>query len=208
MRTDYWTYRIVPVLMALLLVWGFPVMAQEGAAPDVVREKASPEASEEGDNYKIGAGDLIQVVVWKNTDISGEFRVRPDGKFSMALIGDVVASGKTTPEISRKVEEALRQFIEVPFVSTIVREASSNRIYVIGEVVKPGVYPIGGSLTVLQALALAGGFTEFANREKLVLVRGTGKNQNNFDLSYNKILSTPGDKYNMLLQRGDTLVVR
>ena len=199
MKIDNGTFGIVTILIGLFLMWGLPVMAQE-EVPD--------EAVERLEEYLIGAGDLIEIVVWKNEDLSGEFLVRPDGKFSMSLIGDVTASGKTTNEISMQVGQQLEQFIDAPFVSTIVKEASSNRVYVLGEVVTPGAYPIGGSLTVLQALALAGGFTEFANRDRIVLVRGSGKDQKNFNLSYSKILTTPGERFNMLMNRGDTLVVR
>jgi polysaccharide export outer membrane protein len=133
--------------------------------------------------------------------------VIPDGKFSMPLIGDVLAEGKTTNNISLKVTEKLKQFIESPFVSTIVVEAKSNKFFVVGEVSKPGTYTIEGSLTVLQALSMAGGFTTFASKEKMVLVRGAGVLQRNIPLSYSKILRTPGEEQNPVLQRGDTLVI-
>jgi polysaccharide export outer membrane protein len=199
MKTNIWKLGMALIPVAFLLMWGLPVMAQE---------EMPSGASEEQNKYVIGAGDLIEVIVWKNEDLSGEFRVRPDGKFSMSLIGDVIASGKTTDEINMQVVSQLKKFIDSPYVSTIVREASSNRVYILGEVVTPGVYTIEGSLTVLQALALAGGFTEFAKRDRIVLVRGTGENQKNFNLNYREMLTTPGDKYNMPIQRGDTLVVR
>lgn len=159
------------------------------------------------DNYRLGAGDLIQVTVWKNKEVSGSFRVRPDGKFSMPLIGDIVAGGSTTDSVSMQIEQKLKLFIESPFVSTIVVESTSNRVYIVGEVAKPGTYPITGSLTALQALAVAGGFTAFANKDKMILVRGTGEFQRNIPLSYSKMLRTPGEKNNPVLQRGDTLVI-
>ena len=158
-------------------------------------------------DYQLGAGDLIQVVVWKNEEVSGNFRVRPDGKFSMPLIGDILAQGNTTDGASMQIEQKLKLFIESPYVSIIVVEAASNRIYILGEVTNPGTYAIDGSLTVLQALALAGGFTEFASREKMVLVRGVGESQRNIPLSYTKILREPGVAFNPVLERGDTLVV-
>lgn len=158
-------------------------------------------------DYQLGAGDLIQVVVWKNEDVSGEFRVRPDGKFSMPLIGTILAQGNTTDGISMQIEQKLKLFIESPYVSTIVVEATSNRIYILGEVSNPGIYPLEGSLTVLQALSMAGGFATFANTEKMVLVRGAGVFQRNIPLSYNKILRTPGEENNPVLERGDTLIV-
>jgi polysaccharide export outer membrane protein len=199
MKTDHRTFGTALILSVFLLMWVLPVKAQE---------EMPPEPLDEQDQYVVGAGDLIEIVVWKNEDLSGEFRVRPDGKFSMSLIGDVMASGKTTDEINDQIATQLKQFVDSPYVSTIVREATSNRVYILGEVVTPGVYPIEGSLTVLQALALAGGFTEFAKRDSIVLVRGAGENQKNFNLNYRKILTTPGDEYNMQIERGDTLVIR
>ncbi len=158
-------------------------------------------------DYQLGAGDLIQVVVWKNEEVSGNFRVRPDGKFSMPLIGDILAQGNTTDGASMQIEQKLKLFIESPYVTIIVEEAASNRIYILGEVARAGTYDLNGSLTVLQALALAGGFTEFAGKDKMVLVRGVGENQRNIPLSYSKILRTPGVENNPVLERGDTLVV-
>lgn len=198
MKTDCRRKLTVLFLMLLFLVPGSSSMAQVEDAPEISRDSGE---------YLIGAGDLLEVVVWKNADLSGEFRVRPDGKFSMPLIGDVIAAGKTTDAINMQIQTKLQLFIESPYVSTIIRETASNRVYVLGEVNEPGAYPIEGSLTVLQALALAGGFTEFAIRDRMVLVRGTGENQQNFTLSYRKILAEPGGEFNMVLQRGDTLVV-
>jgi polysaccharide export outer membrane protein len=171
------------------------------------QEEVSAVRKKPTSDYHVGAGDLIQVVVWKNEEISGEFRVRPDGKFSMPLIGDILAEGNTTDSASMQIEQKLKLFIDSPYVSIIVVEAASNRIYILGEVANPGTYAIDGPLTVLQALALAGGFTEFAGKDKMVLVRGFGEIQRNIPLSYNKILRTPGEEHNPVLKRGDTLVV-
>ncbi|MDF1525857.1 MAG: polysaccharide biosynthesis/export family protein [bacterium] len=171
------------------------------------KEKVPAARNKPAGDYQLGAGDLIQVVVWKNEEVSGEFRVRPDGKFSMPLIGDILAQGNTTDGTSMQIEQKLKLFIEAPYVSIIVVEAASNRIYILGEVTNPGTYAIDGSLTALQALALAGGFTEFASREKMVLVRGVGESQRNIPLSYTKMLREPDVKFNPVLERGDTLVV-
>ena len=198
MKTDrLWKVAAV-FLVFLFFAWGAEVRAQE--------EDLSGSGRDARD-YIIGPGDLIEVVVWKSEDLSGQFRVRPDGKFSMPLIGDVLAAGKTTDSINEQIQTKLELFVESPFVSTIIRETASNRVFVLGEVRTPGAYPIEGTLTVLQALALAGGFTEFAIRDRLVLIRGSGEKQQKYTLSYRKILSEPGGEFNMVLKRGDTLVV-
>lgn len=198
MKTKHRTKGIILCILVVMLAIGLPAMAQE---------EVPAEAGESTGDYQVWAGDLLEVVIWKNADLSGEFRVRPDGKFSMPLIGDVIAEGKTTDAINQQIQSKLEFFIDSPFVSTIVRETASNLVYVLGEVTTPGAYPIQGSLSVLQALALAGGLTEFASRDKMVLVRGSGDKQQNFTLSYRNILADPGGEFNMVLQRGDTLVV-
>lgn len=197
-KIDNSSRGIILFILVFLLFWCSTATGQMSEAAENQQDAA---------DYLIGAGDLLEVVVWKNADLSGEFRVRPDGKFSMPLIGDIIAAGKTTDAINMQIQTKLQLFIESPYVSTIIRETASNRVFVLGEVNAPGAYPIQGTLTVLQALALAGGFTEFAIRDRMVLVRGTGENQQNFTLSYRKILAEPGEKFNMVLQRGDTLVV-
>ena len=191
---------VFTLLLAGILFVSVPLASFGEEEVPVVRQKPR-------DDYHLGAGDLVQVIIWKNEDVSGEFRVRPDGKFSMPLIGDILAEGSNADSISVQIEQKLKLFIESPYVSTIVVEAASNRIYVLGEVVNTGTYAIDGSLTVLQALALAGGFTEFASKEKMVLVRGVGVVQINTKLSYSKILRTPGEETNPVMERGDTLVV-
>ena len=198
MKTKHRTKGIMLCILVGMLAIGLPAMAQE---------EVPAEAGESTGDYQVWAGDLLEVVIWKNADLSGEFRVRPDGKFSMPLIGDVIAEGKTTDAINQQIQSKLEFFIDSPFVSTIVRETASNLVYVLGEVTTPGAYPIQGSLSVLQALALAGGLTEFASRDKMVLVRGSGDKQQNFSLSYRNILADPAGEFNMVLQRGDTLVV-
>jgi len=197
MKTNRFIMKIAVCLIILLVAGPTTAWAQEEV----------PDSAKDSGDYIVGPGDLIEVVVWKSEDLSGQFRVRPDGKFSMPLIGDVIAAGKTTEAINMQIQTKLELFVESPFVSTIIRETTSNRVYVLGEVTTPGAYPIEGSLTVLQALALAGGFTEFAIRDRLVLLRGSGEKQQKFTLSYRKMLSEPGGEFNMVLQRGDTLVV-
>ncbi len=203
MKIKHGELKLTAVL-ALLLAG---ILLVSGSLDALAQEEVPAVRKKPVDDYQLGAGDFVQIVVWKNEEVSGNFRVRPDGKFSMPLIGDILADGSTTDGVSMQVEQKLKLFIEAPYVSTIVVEAASNRIYILGEVANPGTYTMDGSLTVLQALALAGGFTQFAGKEKMVLVRGTGETQRNIPLRYSKILRTPGEENNPVLKRGDTLVV-
>jgi polysaccharide export outer membrane protein len=170
-------------------------------------QKAGAAPSKKVENYLVGAGDLLSVVVWKNEEVSGEHMVRPDGKITLPLVGDILAAGMTTDAISNQIIKKLELFIESPHVSVIIRDAASNIIYVLGEVNAPGAYPIRDRLTVLQALALAGGFSEFARRNEMALIRLEGDSQKLTEISFREILKTADPAQNLLLKRGDTLVI-
>ncbi|MEE8319962.1 MAG: polysaccharide biosynthesis/export family protein, partial [bacterium] len=154
-------------LLALLMT----LVCSTAIAESVEKPSAGAQKNTKADSYLVEAGDLLGIVVWKNEELSADYIVRPDGKITIPLIGDIIASGKSTDNISLQIKLKLKEFIESPFVTVIIREAISNKVYVLGEVRNPGLYRIHGSLSVLQVIALAGGFTEFANREKMVLIR-------------------------------------
>jgi polysaccharide export outer membrane protein len=159
------------------------------------------------DSYLLGAGDLLTVSVWKNDEFSGDYIVRPDGRITLPLVGDVIAAGRTTDAIRVQLESKLKLFIESPYVSVIVTDAASNVVYVLGKVANPGSYQLRDKLTVLQALALAGGFVEFARSNDMVLLRLDGETQRRYEISFKAILKSEDGADNLLLQRGDTLVV-
>ncbi|HDL53371.1 MAG TPA: sugar ABC transporter substrate-binding protein [Proteobacteria bacterium] len=164
-------------------------------------------ADKKDDVYLAGAGDLLHIVIWKNDDITGDYLVRPDGKITLPLVGDVVATGMSTDAIAMQISKKLKLFIENPYVTVIVTQTSSNRIYVLGEVQRPGVYPLQERLTVLQALALSGGFTQFAKKDRMSVIRYEGNRQVKYEVNYRDILKDPEKGRNLLLKRGDTLVV-
>ena len=193
------------VIGAVILIFG--LWHVPGPNEALGQESAAAARMRPDRDYNLGAGDLVQVVVWKNEDLSGEYRVRPDGKFSMPLIGDILAEGSTTDGVSMQVEQKLKLFIDSPYVSTIVIEATSNRVYILGEVVKPGTYSIDGSLTVLQAVALAGGFTQFAKTSKIVVLRRKTDGEVRINVDYDEIVRASKSNNNILLVRGDTVIV-
>jgi len=194
---------LIATVVIILSVTTFPLTT--------LAEETSPSKNltvkENNDNYLIGAGDILNIVVWKNEDFSGVFLVRPDGKTTLPLIGDIIAEGMSTDLIKVQIESKLKLFIGDPYVTVIVNEAASNRVYVLGEVQTPGVYPIQDRLSVIQALALAGGLTEFAKLDRMVVIRHVKNKQIKFDISYKQILKSPDGGHNLLLKRGDTLVV-
>ena len=160
-----------------------------------------------GGGYRIGAEDVIDIVVWNNAPLSRTVAVRPDGMISLPLINDVQAAGLTPLEIREVIRTRLADFIEAPEVSAIVKEIRSSRVSVVGEVKTPGRYELKGRTTVLELLAWAGGLTEFGSRTRIVILRGSGSTTQRIPFNYNKALSANGAHANILLESGDVVVV-
>ena len=157
--------------------------------------------------YRIGSEDVLEVMVWKNPDLSREVNVRPDGKFSLPLLGEVMASGRTVPEVTAEISERLQVYYkEPPKVSVIVQQVNSYAIYVMGSVEEPGKYVVKTGTTFLQALAMAGGFKEYAVPNKIVLRRhGTDGEEQAFQVRYKEVVV--GRAKNVMMQPGDTVIV-
>lgn len=160
-------------------------------------------------DYVIGAEDVLDISVWKNADLSRVVTVRPDGMISLPLIGDIKASGLTPEQLKGAIEKKLREYSETAVVSVIVQTVNSYKVFVLGEVRTPGVQSYKASTTVLQALTLAGGFTEYASKNSMVLIRkGKDGSEEKIRLRFKDIIS-PNDKTNknMVLRPGDTIFV-
>jgi polysaccharide export outer membrane protein len=156
--------------------------------------------------YQIGREDVITVEVWKDPSLSTKVPVRPDGKITLPMIGLVDAEGRTTEQLKNEITERLRPFVEQPVVSVMVSEINAARFYVLGEVAHPGAYPVRGRITVVQALALAGGPTEFANDRKVIVIRlGADGKQTRFKVDARDVLA--GNAPALPLVAGDTVFV-
>jgi polysaccharide export outer membrane protein len=159
------------------------------------------------DDYLIGSEDTIEVLVWKNADLSRVVSVRPDGKISLPLIGDVQAAGMTVVQLNTEITEKLKKYYrEPPQVSVILQQVNSYSIYVLGEVRSPGKYLVKSGTTFLQAITLAGGFTEFASKNKVMVRRKNNDNSEKIiSIKYNDILS--GLQNNVMMFPGDTILI-
>jgi polysaccharide biosynthesis/export protein len=162
--------------------------------------------------FLLGPEDVLEVTVWRNQDLSRIVVVRPDGKISLPLIGDVQASGLTAAQVAAKIAARLTEFKENPNVSVSIKEVNSYFIYVLGEVLKPGKYPIKSYATVLQGVSLAGGFTNFASKSKMAVLRTVANGDGNqhqirIPVPYNELISGTGAIENFILKSGDTIVV-
>jgi polysaccharide export outer membrane protein len=175
--------------------------------PDVIVPPGPP-----AEGFVLGPEDVIEVVVWKTPELSRQVVIRPDGKISLALIGDVVASGLTADQLAKAIADKYKALKENPTVSVNVMEVNSYYVFLVGEVVKPGKLPLKSYTTILQAISLAEGFTQFASRDSIMVVR-TLKDEHNMHkeiripLRYSDLISEDGAVYNLTLQSGDTVVV-
>jgi len=170
---------------------------------------ATPAAGQgDGDVYVVGEQDVISISVWGQEALSVSVPVRPDGRISMPLVGEIVAAGRSPEQIRRTIEEILPQYFTTrQTVSVIVTEINSKKIYLLGEVQTPGVYDLRSSLSMLQTLAMAGGLTEFADRNGITVIRKRadgGEERIPFD--YKKAVAGKGGG-DLMLESGDIVVV-
>jgi polysaccharide biosynthesis/export protein len=190
-------------LLTILTASPLSALAQAPARPAA----PAPTPKDDGtlDDYRIGPEDVLAVSVWKNDAMSRVVPVRPDGMISMPLLDDVKAAGLTPMELRDLIAKRLTEFVPSPAVSVIVNEVRSFKVAVIGEVLRPARYDLKSRTTVLDVLALAGGFNQFASRNRLVVIRMEGKQQNRITVNYNKVINGEGD--NPVLRPGDILIV-
>lgn len=158
--------------------------------------------------YVVGKGDVLEINVWKEEELTRTITVRNDGKISLPLVDEVQAAGKSPIELKTAIQNKLSQFIEHPVVTVIVQSQASKQYYIIGEINNTGPFPLEKDLTVVQALSLAGGFTEWADKDDILLLRRTGGKERRIKIDYDKIVSGKASEQNMLLQADDTIIVR
>ncbi len=157
--------------------------------------------------YVIGPEDVLDVNVWKEPDMTRVVPVRPDGKISLPLINDVQAAGSTPQQLAAAVTDKLRKFLTEPQVTVIVTAINSQRIFVVGEVLRAGAFPLIPGMTVLQALASAGGFTTFADVKKIHVMRLVDGKHSELPFNYREVLKGDNPEQNIKLEPGDTVVV-
>jgi len=180
---------------------------KDTAVSSSATDQRSSAAISDDPDYAIGPGDVLNVNVWKEPEVSGTVPVRPDGKVSLPLLGDVSAAGVTPTELAATITDRLRRYMTNPRVTVIVTATNSRRIYLIGEVVRPGAIPMLPKMTVLQALSSAGGFSQFANAKKMYVLRSENGKQIKIPFNYKDAISGHSPEQNIALKPGDTIVV-
>lgn len=188
-----------------------PVYAQSNtAAPqgNTPAPQTQPVKSATDDpTYVIGPEDMINVAVWKEPDFSSTVPVRPDGKISLPLLGDIEAAGRTPSELAQDLTGKLKKYIDDPHVTVVVTAINSKRVYILGEVNHPGAMNMTPKMTVLQAISAAGGVTPYANTKKISILRTEEGKQTKFMFNYKEVVNGNDPQQNILLKSGDTIVV-
>jgi polysaccharide export outer membrane protein len=188
-------------------VLGMSLIAAGLAAAAEERSKApSGVAGTDGD-YKIGPEDVLDISVWNNTAVSRTVPVRPDGKISLPLLNDVQAAGLTPMQLRDTLTKKLAEYVPNPEVSVIVREVRSFTVSVIGELRNPGRYELRSRTTVLDVLARAGPFSDFASRTRIFVLRLNGATMKRIPFNYSKVIAADGEAENFFLEPGDIVVV-
>jgi polysaccharide export outer membrane protein len=157
--------------------------------------------------YRIGSGDKLQINVYKENDLTQSLQVRPDGRITLPLVGDFAAAGQTPMQLQRKLAESLREYVTNPVVTVMVVEVADRNVYVMGEVNTPGAVPLKGSMTVLQALAVAGGFKDFADKGGIKVLRKTPGSDRVETIPFSYKDALRSDTPVFYLAEGDTVVV-
>ena len=205
----------------VLCLWGAtagPVFAQDPAPGTTQSPEAAPAAAPaasttrearivaEARDYRIGPEDVLDISVWKNPELSRTVPVRPDGKVSLPLVNDIHAAGLTPTTLRDELTRRLAEYIPSPEVAVIVREVHSAKVSVVGAVRTPGRYEVRSPATVLELIALAQGFTDFASRDRIVVLRTNGEGQTRIPFNYRKI-ADGSEQENFFVEPGDIIVV-
>jgi polysaccharide export outer membrane protein len=165
------------------------------------------ETTAEHTGYQIGAGDVLEISVWKNPELSRQVTVRPDGMISLPLVNDVHVAGLTPMELRDLLTKKLAEYVPSAVVSVIVNKVESYSISVVGSVAKPGKFSLSSPTTVLEAIAMAGGLTEFASRRSITVLRSDGKGASTrIPFNYNNAIAGEASD-NLVLRAGDVVVV-
>lgn len=183
--------------------------APQAKAPGADR-KPEPQviATTADKDYVIGTDDVLHISVWKEPEMTVTLPVRSDGKISMPLINEIVAAGLTPYALQQEIAKRTAEFVARPQVTVIVNEVRSKKIYIVGEVARPGTYPFSSGLTALQALTTAGGLNQFANAKRIVILRKQDSAGVTLHFDYNAVVRHGDIRADIVLKPGDTMVVR
>jgi polysaccharide biosynthesis/export protein len=205
--SSFRTIGVLALLLTTVLQWSEAQETARAVLPPDAAQTRIAGRSPDRSSYLIGPEDVLQISVWKEPELSATIPVRPDGKISLPLLSDLEASGLTPTQLADLVTTELHKYIADPRVTVVVTAVNSQQIYITGEVRRAGVYPLHPNTTILQALSVAGGFTEFANLKNIYILRNEHGQQKRYPFNYRNVLKGQNLSQDVLLKTGDTIVV-
>jgi polysaccharide export outer membrane protein len=179
-----------------------PATAATAPATAAIPSGVTPPA-----DYVIGPDDVLSIVFWRDKDLSNDVVVRPDGRISLPLLNDVVASGLTPEQLGVKLKEQATRFVEDPNVTVVVKAINSRRVFINGNVAKQGAFALTGPMTVLQLLSITGGLLEYADAKNIIIMRTVNGKPVNFKFNYKEVVEQKNLQQNIDLKPGDTVIV-
>ncbi len=221
------THRVITPIAIVLACAGAARAGQAGGAQSGARPAAPPPATSRvtppvqrpappvgipdgvatPSGYTIGADDVLTVVFWQEKEMSGDVVVRPDGKITLPLINDMQAAGLSPVQLRDQIEEAATKFLREPNATVVVKQINSRKVFITGQVAKPGGYALTAPTSVLQLIATAGGLLEYADREHIIVLRTENGKQTSYRFNYKDVAQQRNLQQNVLLQIGDTVLV-
>jgi polysaccharide biosynthesis/export protein len=200
------TCRLLTGLSVMTIALALPASAQTSKPPAAASSPAVGSVPLPAE-YIIGADDVLGVLVWREQEMSGDVPVRPDGMITLPLLGDMRAAGYRPDELKAHIEKAAARILTEPNVTVVVKQVNSRKVFITGEVTKPGEYPLTGPRSVMQLIALAGGLTEYADANAITIVRMENGRQRSYKFHYKDVARGKALPQNIQLQPGDVVVV-
>jgi polysaccharide export outer membrane protein len=197
----------IAIIVALILWVGIPIVYSQEDKEGPEKKKPQAQWMPVSETYVIGPEDVISIYVWKEEAFSRTVPVRMDGKISLPLIDDVQAAGYTAGQLKEVLTSKLKEFVENPNVSVMIVEANSFKVFISGQVRSPGVYRLRSETSLLQFIPMVGGFTDWANQKKILVIRREGGREKRLTINYKKIVSGQDPDANIMLKAGDTIIV-
>ncbi len=194
-------YHIIIILFLCFTLWSCAQIPKE---PQISKDIQSPKIN---DSYVIGTGDILDISLWRDDALMKQVIVLPDGKISYPLVGEVMAAGKTIAELKKDITNKLVDYVPDPVILIEVKQSGSMIIYVTGRVIRSGHFPVNTNVTVLQAISMAGGLNPFAKRNKIKIFRQEGDKTKVFFFNYDEVVDGKNLDQNIILKRGDVIVV-
>ncbi len=197
----------VGIIGLLLCFTSISIVCSQADKEVLLKKQAQAEVAADSNSYVIGPEDILYIHVWKEDHLSRTVPVRMDGKISLPLVDEIQAAGLTPLQLKELLMQRLKEFVDIPNISVMVMEGKSFKVYISGQVRSPGVYTLKSETNLLQMIITAGGFTDWANQKKILIIRKENGKEKRMTVNYKKIVKGDDSRSNIILKSGDTIIV-